>query len=104
MSKESDHLQEILKTPCPHEADHAPTTKTVADCHPLSYDDVRGLVTLAFNQQAIPDMICPYPIDGPVAKKLRQLNATFVDGLHAGDADGTIRKIATILSLIPTGR
>ena len=114
MSKESQHLAKILKVPCPHEAGLVSTSKEVPDYYPLSYDEMRGLIKLAFNQeattqlktqvqvrlgQAVENMVCPHPIDGPVAQKLANLDRTFVDCVHSGNEALAIKKIGKILSL-----
>jgi hypothetical protein len=97
--------------PCAHESSNVPTSQTVPDYHPLSYDEMRGLILTAFNDrssaasiqcrlnQAIEGVVCPRQIDGPVAKKETEMGQAFVDSLRSGDASGAINKIGKILGL-----
>ncbi|MEZ0261367.1 MAG: hypothetical protein ACAH80_10180 [Alphaproteobacteria bacterium] len=103
----------FIKKPCAHEMHGVSTDQTVPDFHPLTYSELKGLVSMAFNgscrlkaqiqcrlTQAVPGHVCPHPIDGPVAEKMSQLDSTYVEGIR-GNTDGLVDKLARILNITP---
>jgi hypothetical protein len=103
----------FVKKACAHESHGVSTDQTVPDYHPLTYSELKGLVSLAFNgsgklhaqvqcrlTQAIEGHECPHPIEGPVAEKMSQLNSTFMAGIR-GETDGLVDKLANILNIKP---
>lgn len=103
----------IIKKPCAHETHGVPTSQVVPDFHPLTYTELKGLVSMAFNgsgrlraqvqcrlTQAIPGNVCPHPIDGPIARKMSELDSTYVEGIQ-GKTDGLVDKLAKILNITP---
>lgn len=104
---------ERFQIPCAHLTDNIPTSQKVPDYHPLSMDELKELITIAFNDkskandiqcrlvQAIPGHMCPHLIEGPVAKKQNKLEETYVDALGNGGGDDLVNTIAKILEIHP---
>ena len=99
-----------VKIPCGHETGGIPISQTVPDYHPLSWDELKSLIIMVFNDlgtasdvqfrlgQAIPGHVCPHEIDGPVAKKQVELDQTFVEGIRSGEL-GLAGKIGHIINV-----
>jgi hypothetical protein len=108
-------LLALVDEECPHEGD-MPGDRVVNNYRPLSYQQMKGLVSLAFNNAAddpiiaskvyvrlsaaIPGMLCPIP-HGPLEDKDAKLAGVLFRGLESGDEKGAVRKIASILNLTP---
>jgi hypothetical protein len=89
------------------------------DYHPLTEDEVKALLGMVNAEpdkrtihqntqitaqvqvrlaQAIPGMLCPRPVDGPVAKKLNRLDHVFT-GFTKGDTkDYVLSEIMKVIS------
>lgn len=102
-----------IKIACPHITDKVPTDKVVSDYHPLTEEEIyKLLITASSNRgdavaiseiqvrldQGIVGITCPRPITGNVAKKLNELDRTFIEDYEKRPTHNTADKLYKIMT------
>lgn len=102
-----------IKIACAHEIGEAGTNETVSDYHPLTKEEIyKLLITASSNRgdavavsevqvrldQGIVGITCPRPIAGNVAKKLNELDRTFIELYEKRPTPDTADKLYKIMT------